>query len=127
MTPAARCPFCHLEEETVLTESEYSVAILTRDPVLVASAMIIPRSHRATPFDLSPEEGADTFTVALAAKARLDREFAPDGYNVGWNCGAVAGQEVAHAHMHLIGRFNDEPLAGRGIRWALKQPANQRL
>lgn len=52
--------------------------------------------------------------------------YQPDGYNVGWNSGAVAGQEVFHAHLHVIPRFADEPLAGRGIRYALKQPTNRR-
>jgi hypothetical protein len=33
---------------------------------------------------------------------------------------------VFHAHLHVIPRFADEPLAGRGIRYALKQPTNRR-
>jgi len=48
-------------------------------------------------------------------RATIDRELAPDGYNVGWNSGVAAGQEVFHAHMHVIPRFGDEPLAGKGI------------
>ena len=51
--------------------------------------------------------------------------FAPDGYNVGWNCGATGGQEVFHAHLHVLPRFVQEPLAGKGIRAFLKSDANR--
>ena len=50
--------------------------------------------------------------------------FAPDGYNIGWNCGATGGQEICHAHMHVMPRFRQEPLAGKGIRALLKSDAN---
>ena len=56
------------------------------------------------------------------ARALLDERYQPDGYNVGWNSGAVGGQEVFHAHLHVIPRFRDEPLAGQGIRHALSRP-----
>ena len=120
------CPFCRLSGERVLLASVHSVAIDTRDEVLVGSAMIIPRAHRETPFDFTAEEWADTFDLLQKLRSLLDAEHAPDGYNVGWNVGAVAGQEVFHAHLHVIPRYQTEPLAGRGIRYSLKQPTNRR-
>ena len=51
--------------------------------------------------------------------------LAPDGSNVGWNCGRVGGQEVFHAHLHVIPRFRQEPLAGHGIRSHLKSELNR--
>ena len=50
----------------------------------------------------------------------------PDGYNLGWNIHPVGGQNVDHAHLHIFGRFADEPLANKGIRYAFKQPSNKR-
>jgi diadenosine tetraphosphate (Ap4A) HIT family hydrolase len=120
------CPFCDLSRQRVLLESAHNVVIDTRDPVMVGSAMVIPRAHRETPFELTAEEWADTFDLVRRAKEMMDRELRPDGYNLGWNCGAVAGQEVFHAHLHVIPRHRDEPLAGKGIRAALKQPTNKR-
>jgi histidine triad (HIT) family protein len=55
----------------------------------------------------------------------MDERYHPDGYNVGWNCGAVGGQIAMHAHLHVIPRFRQEPYAGRGIRYWLKQPENR--
>ncbi|MEE8583517.1 MAG: HIT domain-containing protein [Acidobacteriota bacterium] len=46
--------------------------------------------------------------------------YSPQAYNVGWNAGPIAGQDIAHAHLHVIPRFSDEPMAG--IRFWLKQP-----
>ena len=50
----------------------------------------------------------------------------PDGANLGWNIDPVGGQNVNHAHLHLFGRFADEPLATKGLRYAFKQPGNKR-
>jgi len=88
--------------------------------------MIIPRAHRETLFDLTREEWEATYDLLHAAKNLIDDVFKPDGYNVGWNCGSVGGQTVFHAHLHIIPRFADEPRAGRGIRWWLKQAENKR-
>lgn len=90
------------------------------------SGMIIPRQHRETVFDLTATEWAATFTLLQAVKQLLDEAMQPDGYNVGWNCGTVGGQSVFHAHLHVIPRFADEPLAGKGIRHWFKQESNRR-
>jgi diadenosine tetraphosphate (Ap4A) HIT family hydrolase len=75
---------------------------------------------------MTGEEWAEVHTLVRAAKALLDERLRPDGYNLIWNVMPVGGQEVAHAHMHVIPRFGDEPFAGRGARWLLKQPDNRR-
>jgi histidine triad (HIT) family protein len=79
-----------------------------------------------TPFDLTPEEWVDIWTLVQRMRTELDQRLRPDGYNLGWNCGEAAGQEVPHAHLHLIPRYVDEPLAGKGICYAIKQPSNAR-
>jgi diadenosine tetraphosphate (Ap4A) HIT family hydrolase len=96
------------------------------DPVLTGSGIIVPRAHRETVFDLSREEFDATFSLLSPIRERLDRELRPHGYNLGWNCGTTAGQELFHCHLHVIPRFDDEPYAGRGIRYWLKQDANRR-
>ena len=96
------------------------------DKTLIGSYVIIPKSHVATPFDLSEQEWLDTKKMIDIVKQYIDEKYKPDGYNLGWNVGRVAGQEVAHAHLHVIPRFNDEPLAGKGIRYWIKQEENIR-
>jgi diadenosine tetraphosphate (Ap4A) HIT family hydrolase len=67
-----------------------------------------------------------SFALLQRVKALLDIAYQPQGYNVGWNCGQVGGQSVFHAHLHVIPRYQDEPFAGRGIRYWLKQVDNSR-
>ena len=117
------CPFCspNLDVETVILENALCLFLQEPQPVLVGSGMIIPKAHRETVFDLSAEEWRATFDLLQQVKVLLDQRYHPDGYNIGWNCGKVGGQEVFHAHLHVIPRFRDEPLAGKGIRYWLKQ------
>ncbi len=77
-------------------------------------------------FDLSVEEFVSTFSLLTEVKTLIDAEYHPQGYNLGWNCGVVAGQTVFHAHLHVIPRFESEPYAGRGIRYWFKQEPNRR-
>ncbi len=123
------CPFCHLEqgeEQRVVLENEHCQFLQVPQEVLIGSGIIIPKEHRETVFDLSQAEWTATFSLLQQVKALLDAEYAPQGYNVGWNNGSVAGQEVFHVHLHVIPRYADEPLAGKGIRYWIKQPANKR-
>ena len=89
------------------------------------SGVIIPIQHRETVFDLTEAEILATFKLLAIVKQWMDESFGPDAYNVGWNCGKIGGQEVFHAHMHVIPRFRQEPLAGAGIRTLLKSDANK--
>lgn len=123
------CPFCHLEpreQSLVVLENEHCQFLQESQEVLIGSGIIIPKEHRETVFDLSEDEWLATFLLLKQVKALLDAEYKPQGYNVGWNSGSVAGQQVFHAHLHVIPRYADEPLAGKGIRYWLKQPANKR-
>ena len=77
-------------------------------------------------FDLTPQEWAATYDLLQRAKALLDAAHHPEGYNLGWNVGYIGGQDISHAHLHVIPRFGDEPHAGKGIRYWLKQADNKR-
>ena len=51
-------------------------------------------------------------------RAVLGREHAPDGYNIGLNEGAAAGQTVMHVHLHLMPRYRGDRADPRGgVRW----------
>ena len=122
------CPFCQLDSVRgqIILENEHCLFLQTPQEVLIGSGIIIPRAHRETVFDLTEEEWASTFALLKQAKALLDVRYAPSGYNIGWNNGRVAGQEIFHVHLHVIPRYADEPLAGKGIRYWIKQPENKR-
>jgi histidine triad (HIT) family protein len=68
------------------------------------SGVIIPVRHAETVFDLTLDEVSAAFQLLPKVKRWMDATYQPQGYNVGWNCGAVGGQDVMHAHMHVIPR-----------------------
>ncbi len=123
------CPYCFVREpeQDVVFRDDLVWFLQDRrhQGALKHSGIIIPVGHRETVFDLTEPEIAATFKLLSRVKAWMDAEFSPDGYNVGWNCGRTGGQEVFHAHMHVIPRFRQEPLAGKGIRSLLKSEANR--
>jgi diadenosine tetraphosphate (Ap4A) HIT family hydrolase len=124
------CGMCRLDEtpEQKVILRHDAVIFLQNEKeqgALRGSGVIIPVRHAETVFDLTPAEVEATFVLLRHVKAWMDEQYHPDGYNVGWNCGAVGGQIAMHAHMHVIPRFRQEPYAGRGIRYWLKQPANR--
>ena len=122
------CPFCqhNLEPEQIVLMNTHCLFIQRDEPVLTGSGLIIPKIHRQDVFDLSSDEIRATFELLQEVKILLDRQYHPDGYNIGWNSGQAAGQEIFHAHLHVIPRFSDEPYAGRGIRHWLKKEENLR-
>ena len=124
------CLFCDYEnnpKQKVLFENAFCVCLDNYfEEVLVDSCVIIPRAHKVTVFDLSHEEWEATKQLIDKTKRYLDEKYKPDGYNVGWNCGSVGGQCIFHAHLHIIPRYADEPRAGAGIRYWIKQKENMR-
>ncbi len=123
------CPFCSIidqKDQGIVLGNELCVFLQEPQEVLIGSGIIVPRAHRETVFDLTGEEWMATYDLLKDVKSFLDRTYNPQGYNVGWNVGEVGGQEIFHAHLHVIPRYEDEPLAGKGIRYWLKQPLNRR-
>jgi diadenosine tetraphosphate (Ap4A) HIT family hydrolase len=123
------CSLCSVKidvEESIVYSNEYCLFLQKPQPILVGSGLIVPKVHRETVFDLTPQEWQATFDLLHQVKEYLDKTYQPQGYNIGWNCGSVGGQEIFHAHLHVIPRFGDEPLAGKGLRHWLKQPNNKR-
>ena len=89
--------------------------------VLPGSGAIVPIAHRTSPFELSVEEWSSTRTLLRRARIALHEWLAPDGYLLGWNDG-----DGLHAHLHVIPRFDDEPLHDRWLRSAINVAANRR-
>jgi diadenosine tetraphosphate (Ap4A) HIT family hydrolase len=84
-----RCPFCPpiLNLAQVILKNSICLFIQFPEPVLVGAGVIIPIQHRETLFDLIADEWEATFALLNQIKATLDEQYAPDGYNIGWNSG----------------------------------------
>lgn len=112
------CIFCSAERtKEIIASSALSLAFYDGFPVSPGHALIIPRRHVASFFDLTEEEKADMMSLLDRVKDLVDQRFHPDGYNIGVNVGEAAGQSVFHVHMHLIPRYvGDVPSPKGGVR-----------
>lgn len=118
------CPFC--KPDTVRVWLENAVAIVLHDvfPISEGHALVVPRRHVASLFDLPTEEQAALWQLVAEARQQLQRQFNPHGFNIGVNDGRAAGQTVMHAHIHVIPRYSgdrDDPRGG--IRWVIPEKA----
>lgn len=110
------CIFCHLDRE-IIAEARFSLAVFDSFPVSKGHALVIPRRHVATIWEMTEEEYADAFLLVRKVKDVLRERFDANAFNVGVNCGEVAGQSVWHAHIHVIPRYaGDSPNPKGGVR-----------
>jgi diadenosine tetraphosphate (Ap4A) HIT family hydrolase len=102
------CPFCSPSSEEVVTSNELCYARYDKYPVSPGHVLIIPFRHVASFFDLTGQEQQAAWELVFQMKDRLVHERQPDGFNVGINVGACAGQTVMHVHIHLIPRYRGD-------------------
>lgn len=122
---ALACPFCSLPAQRVLGQNAHALWIRDGFPVSPGHSLVIPKRHMGSLFETSAPERAALWALLEQAKAAADAERRPDGYNIGINDGAAAGQTVPHLHIHLIPRFQGDQADPRGgVRWVLPDKAN---
>lgn len=108
------CPFCSDDLECIL---ENRLARLVRDafPVTAGHLLAIPKRHVADYFSLgSPEVRACQRLIEEGRELLAKGDSSIEGFNIGINCGSVAGQTVMHAHVHLIPRRKADTANPRG-------------
>jgi diadenosine tetraphosphate (Ap4A) HIT family hydrolase len=120
--PAENCLFCRPKDRILYSND---LAFVARDtyPVTKGHTLVVLRRHVASIFDATAEERVALLELMDAAKKGLDEEFAPDGYTIGINDGAAAGQSHMHLHLHLIPRYKGDAGEGKGVRWMIPERA----
>jgi diadenosine tetraphosphate (Ap4A) HIT family hydrolase len=102
-----------------LLEGEYFFVIRDKYPVSPGHALIVSKRICADFFSLNAEEKAELTAIIGRTKDAIEKVYSPDGYNIGMNCGGVAGQTVMHFHCHVIPRYKgdmEDPRGGvRGV------------
>lgn len=124
MSRPTPCPFCSLDPSQWVAAHPLALAFRDRSPVSKGHSLVIPRRHVVSFFECTAEEHAAMLALLDEVRAGLDRECRPDGYNIGLNNGAAAGQTVMHVHMHLIPRYAGDAADPRGgVRWIFPDKA----
>jgi diadenosine tetraphosphate (Ap4A) HIT family hydrolase len=111
------CPFCALESYEIVARNRLAVAIYDKFPASPGHILVIPRRHFADYFDATDEELRAIDQLLRKSRAILLQKRSPDGFNIGINIGAAAGQTVFHLHVHLIPRYvGDHAQPAGGVR-----------
>jgi diadenosine tetraphosphate (Ap4A) HIT family hydrolase len=111
------CPFCEIEKNSILLENEGGIVILDQYPVSEGHLLILPKQHILDWFSAPSNVQMHLIELLNRSKEWLTENYSPQGFNVGMNCGEVAGQTVMHLHIHLIPRYlHDTPNPAGGVR-----------
>ena len=125
MVQTKPCPFCTLPGSRIIDSNPFGLVIRDGYPISPGHTLVIPKRHVGSFFELNPEEASDLMSLLRRAKTVLEMEFKPEGYNIGINDGAAAGQTVPHLHIHLIPRYQgDMPDPRGGVRWIVPEKAD---
>ncbi|WP_374270450.1 HIT family protein [Corallococcus sp. RDP092CA] len=124
-TSPTTCPFCQrIQGGETLLDRDRVVAIPDASPLNPGHTLVVPRRHEPDFLALTPDELRCAFQLVGELRALLQERYAPDGFNVGANIGAAAGQTVDHAHLHIIPRFKGDVEEPRGgLRWIIPERA----
>jgi ATP adenylyltransferase len=110
-----RCVFCAEaagelgEASLVVHRGERAFALLNKFPYSSGHLMVAPVRHIPDLGDLDEAEAAELHVLTVQAIATLKDVYAPEGFNVGWNLGAVAGGSISgHLHQHVVPRWGGD-------------------
>jgi histidine triad (HIT) family protein len=108
------CIFCKIMAgelpATIVAEDERTVAFMDINPAARGHALVVPRRHTTDLLSIEPEELAAVMAATQRLAARAKERLKADGINVLNSCGAVAWQTVFHFHLHVIPRYQGDPL-----------------
>jgi ATP adenylyltransferase len=105
------CVFCGAvegedEERLVLRRGPRAIALLNKYPYSSGHFMVAPVRHVGEFGELEEDEVLELHRFASAGMGALAETYGPQGYNVGWNLGRIAGAGVVdHVHMHVVPRW----------------------
>lgn len=110
--PDNSCVFCKIARGEINSEkifdSDNFFAIMDINPVSEGHALVIPKKHFVTLLDVPNNLGNEMLKMIKDVSGKLMDDKLGDGFNLVMNNLEVAGQEVMHAHVHVIPRKEDD-------------------
>ncbi|MGA8804312.1 MAG: HIT family protein [Solirubrobacterales bacterium] len=110
----ADCLFCGIIAGSIPSQTidsdERTVAFMDINPATPGHALVVPRVHSADLLEISSEDLTATALAAQRLAQRMKDVLEADGINLINACGAAAWQTVFHFHIHVVPRYEDDPL-----------------
>jgi histidine triad (HIT) family protein len=108
------CIFCAIVAgelpAQIVDSDEHTVAFMDINPATRGHALVIPRAHAPDLIAISDEDLERTTLAARRLVRRMEAALEPDGFNLINACRAAAWQTVFHFHIHVVPRYEDDPL-----------------
>jgi histidine triad (HIT) family protein len=108
------CIFCKIIAgelpATIVAEDDRTIAFMDVNPATRGHALVVPRRHATDLLAIGEDDLAACAAAAKRLAGRMKDALGPDGVNVLNACGAAAWQSVFHFHLHVIPRYEGDPL-----------------
>jgi histidine triad (HIT) family protein len=108
------CLFCKIVAGEVpaqrVDEDEHTIAFLDLNPWTRGHALVIPRQHSRNLYEIGDDDLAHTAAAAKRLAIRMRDRLGCDGINLINSCEPAAWQTIFHFHIHVIPRYEDDPL-----------------
>jgi histidine triad (HIT) family protein len=110
----ADCIFCKIVAgelpASIIDEDERTIAFMDIAPATRGHALVIPRAHFADLLSVDEENLCAVAAASQRLAQKIKQRLGADGVNLVNSCGAAAWQTVFHFHMHVIPRYEGDPL-----------------
>ena len=108
------CLFCKIVAGEIpsqrVDEDERTVAFMDINPATRGHALVVPREHAANLLEIEHDDLAATMAAAQRLARTASDRLGADGITLLNGCGAAAWQTVFHFHVHVIPRYDGDPL-----------------
>jgi histidine triad (HIT) family protein len=108
------CLFCKIVAGEVpsqrVDEDEFTVAFMDVNPATRGHSLVVPRNHAANLLEIDAEDLAATMAAAQRLARTAVERLGADGVNLINSTGAAAWQTVFHFHVHVIPRYEGDPM-----------------
>ena len=108
------CLFCKIVAgdlpATKVEEDERTLAFMDINPATRGPAVVVPKAHATDVHDIDHEDLAACARTAQRVAGRARDRLGATGINLLQSSGAAAWQTVFHLHVHVIPRYDGDPL-----------------
>lgn len=108
------CIFCAIvagdAPAEIVDSDDHTVTMMDINPATKGHALVIPRGHAQDLLAISEEDLCHTARAAQRVARRMEETLRPDGFNLLNSTRAAAWQTVFHFHVHVVPRYEDDPL-----------------
>jgi histidine triad (HIT) family protein len=114
MPPDPDCLFCKIVAGeipgTKVAEDDRTVAFMDINPATRGHLLVVPREHATDVLEIAPDDLAAVAATGQRMARLVKERLGADGVNLLNSCGSAAWQTVFHFHLHVIPRYDDDPL-----------------